>query len=311
MLKRICTLILSVAVALTAFCACGSEEKATISKEEKTTEATSQEAKDIGSGVSQSGVTEIKELKGEKSRINSYMDIINGGTYALTGTIKTRSMGLVSENPVKIYSLNNDKYYYNVATVAASSEYLITDSVAYVLNVKDKTYAKCESKTNDSIKAGINTYLPLLKTLTALDTYEVEYDGKNYVRERYEIKNNVGEEQTISYFFDGDTLEIIRYDSNILETVLQSDFKVSEFKNEVDESLFELPDGYKEISEAELEQNKNNTPSSDEYILALFDSLGVTDKQLEEMGYTKEQVLEMDEQERSVFLAKLFGENLE
>lgn len=86
---------------------------------------------------------------------------------------------------------------------------------------------------------------------------------------------------------------------------------MSEFKNEADESVFVIPDGYTEISETELEQNKNNTPSSDEYILALFDSLGVTDDDLEKMGYTKEQVLAMNEQERSVFLAQLFGENLE
>lgn len=311
MLKKICASVLSLTIALTVFCACGDENKATISKEEKTTESTAQTTEVKGSGILQSGVTEISELIGEKSRINSYMDIINGGTFTLTGTLKTRSMGLVSENPVKISSLDN-KYYYNVTTVAASSEYLITDSGSYVLNVNDKTYAKCESKTSDSIRAGINTYLPSLKTLKALDTYEVEYDGKSYIRERYEIKNNVGEEQTVSYFFDGDTLEIIRYDSNVLETVIQSDFKVSEFKNEADESVFVIPDGYKEISETELSQNKNNTPSSDEYILALFDSLGVTDKDLEKMGYTKEQVLEMNEQERSVFLAQLFGEeNLE
>lgn len=310
MLKKICALVLSLTIALTVFCACGDENKATISKEEKTTESTTQTTEVKGSGILQSGVTEISELTGEKSRINSYMDIINGGTFTLTGTLKTRSMGLVSENPVKISSLDN-KYYYNVTTVAASSEYLITDSGAYVLNVNDKTYAKCESKTSDSIRAGINTYLPSLKTLKALDTYEVEYDGESYIRERYEIKNNVGEEQTVSYFFDGDRLEIIRYDSNVLETVIQSDFKVSEFKNEADESVFVIPDGYKEISETELSQNKNNTPSSDEYILALFDSLGVTDKDLEKMGYTKEQVLEMNEQERSVFLAQLFGENLE
>ena len=310
MLKKICALVLSLTIALTVFCACGDENKATISKEEKTTESTTQTTEVKGSGILQSGVTEISELTGEKSRINSYMDIINGGTFTLTGTLKTRSMGLVSENPVKISSLDN-KYYYNVTTVAASSEYLITDSGSYVLNVNDKTYAKCESKTSDSIRAGINTYLPSLKTLKALDTYEVEYDGESYIRERYEIKNNVGEEQTVSYFFDGDTLEIIRYDSNVLETVIQSDFKVSEFKNEADESVFVIPDGYKEISETELSQNKNNTPSSDEYILALFDSLGVTDKDLEKMGYTKEQVLEMNEQERSVFLAQLFGENLE
>lgn len=310
MLKKICALVLSLTIALTVFCACGDENKATISKEEKTTESTAQTTEVKGSGILQSGVTEISELIGEKSRINSYMDIINGGTFTLTGTLKTRSMGLVSENPVKISSLDN-KYYYNVTTVAASSEYLITDSGSYVLNVNDKTYAKCESKTSDSIRAGINTYLPSLKTLKALDTYEVEYDGESYIRERYEIKNNVGEEQTVSYFFDGDRLEIIRYDSNVLETVIQSDFKVSEFKNEADESVFVIPDGYKEISETELSQNKNNTPSSDEYILALFDSLGVTDKDLEKMGYTKEQVLEMNEQERSVFLAQLFGENLE
>lgn len=310
MLKKICALVLSLTIALTVFCACGDENKATISKEEKTTESTAQTTEVKGSGILQSGVTEISELTGEKSRINSYMDIINGGTFTLTGTLKTRSMGLVSENPVKISSLDN-KYYYNVTTVAASSEYLITDSGSYVLNVNDKTYAKCESKTSDSIRAGINTYLPSLKTLKALDTYEVEYDGESYIRERYEIKNNVGEEQTVSYFFDGDRLEIIRYDSNVLETVIQSDFKVSEFKNEADESVFVIPDGYKEISETELSQNKNNTPSSDEYILALFDSLGVTDKDLEKMGYTKEQVLEMNEQERSVFLAQLFGENLE
>ncbi len=311
MLKKICASVLSLTIALTVFCACGDENKATISKEEKTTESTAQTTEVKGSGILQSGVTEISELTGEKSRINSYMDIINGGTFTLTGTLKTRSMGLVSENPVKISSLDN-KYYYNVTTVAASSEYLITDSGSYVLNVNDKTYAKCESKTSDSIRAGINTYLPSLKTLKALDTYEVEYDGESYIRERYEIKNNVGEEQTVSYFFDGETLEIIRYDSNVLETVIQSDFKVSEFKNEADESVFVIPDGYKEISETELSQNKNNTPSSDEYILALFDSLGVTEKDLEKMGYTKEQVLEMNEQERSVFLAQLFGEeNLE
>ncbi|MCD7772607.1 MAG: hypothetical protein LUH08_00925 [Ruminococcus sp.] len=311
MFKKLFAVVLSLVVVSSVFCACGDDNKATISKDDTSTDSTTQTTEAVESSLIQSGVTEISDLTGEKSKINSYMDIINGGTYTLSGTLTTHSMGLVSESPVKISSLDNDDFYYNVTTVAASSEYLVTDSVAYVLNVNDQTYALCESKTVDSIKAGVNTYLPSLKTLTYLDTYEVEYNDESYVRERYEVKNNVGEEQTVSYFFDGDELKIIRFDSNVLETIIQSDFTVLEFENEADESVFEIPDGYTEITETELEQNKNNTPSSDEYILALFESLGVTDEDLESMGYTKEEVLAMDEQERSVFLAELFGESFE
>lgn len=295
--------------AVFALCSCG-ERKATVTKEDKTTQTTTEPVV-IESKIAQQGVTEIKALKNDKSRISRYMDIVNSGTFTLSGTIISRSMGLVSENPVTISALDNENYHYDVITVAARQEYLISDGKAYVLNDVDKTYAQCESKTLESVKSGINTYLPSLTTLKYLDTYEVEYNGEEYVRERYILKNNVGEEQTVSYFFDGDTLKIIRHDSNILETVVQSDLSVLEFENTADEEEFEIPEDYKQITETELEQNKNNTASSDEYILALFDSLGVTDDDLEKMGYTKEEVLEMDEAQRSVFLAELFGENFD
>ncbi len=309
MKSRIICVVICLLVAAFGLCGC-EEKKATISKEEKVTQEAS-ESGVIESGIVQSGVTEKKALKNEKSRISRYMDIVNSGTFTLSGTVKNHSMGLISENPITISALDGEKYHYDVSTVATRQEYLITDGKAYVFNDSDKTYAECESKTLDSVKSGINTYLPSLTTLKHLDTYEVEYDGKSYVRERYELKNNVGEEQTVSYFFEGDTLKIIRHDSNILETILQSDLRVVEFENTADENEFEIPNDYKKITEIELEQNKNNTVSSDEYILALFDSLGVTDEDLNKMGYTKEQVLEMSESQRSVFLAELFGEDLE
>lgn len=309
MKRRIFSILACIMVISLALCGC-EDKKATISKEEKTTQAVTEPGV-IESGIVQSGVTEVKALDNEKSRISRYMDIVNGGTFTLSGTVKNHSMGLVSDNPITISALGGEKYHYDVFTVAARQEYLITDGKAYVLNDVDKTYAECESKTIESVKSGINTYLPSLTTLKYLDTYEVEYNGESYVRERYELKNNVGEEQTVSYFFDGDTLKIIRHDSNILETILESDLSVLEFVNTAEEYEFEIPKDYKKITETELEMNKNNTASSDEYILALFDSLGVTDEDLSKMGYTREQVLNMDEAQRSIFLAELFGEDFE
>lgn len=309
MMKKFLAAVLAITVSAVVFCGCNQNKKATISKDEQTTTQSSTESVDISSGIKQSGVKETKKLEGEKSRLNKFMDIVKSGTFTVKGTLKNKSMGLVTENPITIAAMNSTEYYYNAVTVAASQEYLIHDGETFVLNSADSTYADCESKTADSVKNGINTYLPSLTTLKYVDTYEVEYGKNSYVRERYELKNNVGEEQTVSYFFDGDELSIIRYDSNVLETVIQSDFHVLSFENTADDTLFKIPDGYEKISESQLEQNKNNTASSSEYILALFESLGITDEDLEKMGYTKEQVLEMTEQEQSVFLAELFGED--
>lgn len=306
-LKRFLSFAAAAAMCAAVMVGCGDSEKATITKDDSSSESASETA--VSSKIQQSGVTEVTELEGEKSRINSYMDIVNAGTFTLKGTLTNKSMGLVTENPLTISVLDSSSYYYNVITVAANQEYIISDGSVYVLNANDSTYAESETKTADSIKNGISTYLPSLTTLTYLDTYEVEYNDSDYIRERYELKNNVGEEQTVSYFFDGDELEIIRYDSNVLETVIQSDLSVSSFENTADEDVFKIPDGYEKITETELEQNKNNTASSSEYIAALLDSLGITDERLEEMGYTREQVLNLSEQEQTVFIAKLFGED--
>ena len=71
------------------------------------------------------------------------------------------------------------------------------------------------------------------------ETGEERVYGKNYIYEKY--TNNTDES---TYYFDGDDLVYIRYKSPE-KTVF---FKYNLTKDEVDSTLFEIPDDYLEIT---------------------------------------------------------------
>lgn len=255
-------------------------------------------------------ITELSVFDEKTSYIDKVEETISGGVYTIKGRLKSGTMGLITENPITISVKDEKNYYYSVETVSAYQEYLVSDSTAYILNTNDKLYAVSKEKTAENIKATINKYFPTKESLTYKDTYSVSYNNEKYIRERYEFNDSDGSKQTISYFFIDQELKMIQYANQVMEMKIDSYLNIEEISLTSDENYYNKIKNFKKVSEDELIDSLNNSDSSDEYVLGLLDSMGITDEDLEEMGYTKEDILNMDDNQLSIFLAGLYGEDI-
>ena len=86
--------------------------------------------------------------------------------------------------------------------------------------------------------------------------------------------------------------------------------QIDEISKDIDDSYYSKTKSYKKVREDTLINSMNESTSSDEYILGLLDSMGITDKELLKMGYTKEDILKMNDNQLSIFLAGLYGEDM-
>lgn len=255
-------------------------------------------------------ITELSVFDEKTNYIDNVDKIISGGAYTINGMLKSSTMGLITENPITISVKDKDNYYYSVKTVSSYQEYLVSDGTSYVLNSNDELYAVSKDKTAENIKSTINTYFPSKDSLVYKDTYSVSYNNQKYIRERYEIADSKGSSQTISYFFIDQELKMIQYVNQVMEMKIDSYLSVKEISLESDESYYNKIKDYKKISEDKLINSLNKSDSSDEYILGLLDSMGITDDDLAEMGYTKKDILNMNDNQLSIFLAGLYGEDV-
>lgn len=255
-------------------------------------------------------ITELSVFDEKTSYIDKVEEIISGGVYTIKGRLKSGTMGLITENPITISVKDENNYYYSVETVSSYQEYLVSDSTAYILNTNDKLYAVSKEKTAENIKATINTYFPSKDSLKYKDTYSVSYNNEKYIRERYEFNDSDGSKQTISYFFLDQDLKMIQYANQVMEMKIDSYLNIEEIALTSDDDYYNKIKSFKKVSEDELNDSLNNSDSSEEYVLGLLDSMGITDKDLEKMGYTKEDILNMDDNQLSIFLAGLYGEDV-
>lgn len=255
-------------------------------------------------------ITELSVFDEKTSYIDKVEEIISDGVYTIKGRLKSGTMGLITENPITISVKDEKNYYYLVETVSAYQEYLVSDGTAYILNTNDKLFAVSKEKTADNIKATINTFFPSKSSLKYKDTYSVSYNNEKYIRERYEFNDSDGTKQTVSYFFINQELKMIQYVNQVMEMKIDSYLKIEEISKTYDTEYNKKLKNFKKVSEEELNNSLNNSDSSDEYVLGLLDSMGITDEDLEKMGYSKADILNMNDNQLSIFLAGLYGEDV-
>ncbi len=255
-------------------------------------------------------ITELSVFDEKTNYIDKVEEIISGGVYTVKGRLKSGAMGLITENPITISVKDENNYYYSVETVSAYQEYLVSDGKAYILNSSDEIYAVSKEKTAENIKATIDNYFPSKSSLKYKDTYSVSYNNENYIRERYEVTDSSGSKQTVAYFFLNQEPKIIQYVNQVMEMTIDSYLSIEEITLTSDDNYYKKIKKFKKVSEDDLINSLNNADSSDEYVLGLLDSMGITDEDLAEMGYTKEDILNMDDNQLSIFLAGLYGEDV-
>lgn len=256
-------------------------------------------------------ITELSIFDEQTSYIDSVEEIISGKVYTIKGMLKSSTMGIITNNPITISVKDENNFYYCVQTVSSYQEYLVSDGTAYILNSNKEQYAVLKDKTAESIKATIDTYFPPKDLLKYVDTYSVSYNNENYIRERYEFKDSSYSDQTVSYFFMDQELKMIEYVHQVMEMKIDSFLSIEEISLESDDSYYNKINEFKEVSEDELNDSLNDSVSSDEYILGLLDSMGITDEDLNAMGYTRDDILNMNDNQLSIFLAGLYGEDVQ
>ena len=103
---------------------------------------------------------------------------------------------------------------------------------------------------------------------------------------------------------------MIQYVNQVMEMKIDSYLKIEEISKTYDTEYNKKLKNFKKVSEEELNNSLNNSDSSDEYVLGLLDSMGITDEDLEKMGYSKADILNMNDNQLSIFLAGLYGEDV-
>lgn len=136
-----------------------------------------------------------------------------------------------------IIARSDDEYYYEIN---GSTQMIVIqkDGYMYTLDPQMKNYNKVENPIEDYAYGVLPSDMVTLRT-AGYETGEEKVYGKNYIYEKY---TNNNDEST--YYFDGDDLVYIRYKSPE-RTVF---FKYNLTKDEVNSTLFEIPDDYLEIT---------------------------------------------------------------
>lgn len=234
--------------------------------------------------------------------------IITGGKYTLKGSIRSTTLGIATENPVAITVKDTSNYYYSFNTISSEQNYLVKDNKPYILDIAEKKYVVSEEKTADSIKKSIDELLPTKESLKYKDTFKVSYNENTYVRERYTYKDK--DDSTISFFYNDSDLKIIEYKNQVMEMSVDSFLTVESITDTVDETYFDKLKEYQKITSEEMNDLQNGASSSEETITSMLNSMGITDEKLADMGYTKEDILNMDKNQLSVFFAGIYGEDI-
>lgn len=300
MKKSLLLILTSLCMMTTLLCACTESNKTDTSSASDSATISKDSTK----------ITELSVFDEKTNYIDKVEEITSGGIYTIKGRLKSGTMGLITENPITISVKDKNNYYYSVETVSAYQEYLVSNGTSYILNAKDKLYAVSKEKTAENIKATINTYFPSKEALKYKDTYSVSYNNEKYIRERYEFNDSDGTKQTISYFFINQELKMIQYANQVMEMKIDSYLKIEDISLTSNDEYYNKIKNFKKVSEDELNDSLNNSDSSDEYVLGLLDSMGITDEDLEKMGYSKSDILNMDDNQLSIFLAGLYGEDM-
>ena len=167
-----------------------------------------------------------------------YEDLSKEQSFSFTTTI--------DENNKEIYAKNNNTAYTDTIYDGEESKFIIRDGNSYLLRDSDKIYY-----TYQNNEVNLNKVLEQLNEIkdTELIEGKEEIDGKNYNYEEYTgitnfaIKltdDNNSEDVKTRFYFDGNDLVYIK-------TIIGNNQELLsvEISNDVDSSLFEIPEDYR------------------------------------------------------------------
>ena len=167
-----------------------------------------------------------------------YNELSNEQSFSFTTTI--------DENNKEIYAKNNNTAYTDTIYDGEESKFIIRDGNSYLLRDSDKIYYTYQNNEVD-----LNKVLEQLNEIKDSELAEgkEEIEGKNYDYEEYSgitnfaIKltdDNNSEDVKTRFYFDGNDLVYIK-------TIIGNNQELLsvEISNDVDSSLFEIPEDYR------------------------------------------------------------------
>lgn len=134
-----------------------------------------------------------------------------------------------------IMARDGDKYYYEI-NGSSKMKVIQKDGYMYTVDPQMQNYIKVESPLVDYSFGVLPNDMTTLK-VSGYETGEEKVYGKKYIYEKY-----TGDTDESTYYFDGDDLVYVKYtgaEKNVF-------FKFNLMKSKVDDSLFEVPEGYLE-----------------------------------------------------------------
>ena len=170
--------------------------------------------------------------------VKLYNELSNEQSFSFTTTI--------DENNKEIYAKNNNTAYTDTIYDGEESKFIIRDGNSYLLRDSDKIYYTYQNNEVD-----LNKVLEQLNEIKDSELAEgkEEIEGKNYDYEEYSgitnfaIKltdDNNSEDVKTRFYFDGNELVYIK-------TIIGNNQELLsvEISNDVDSSLFKIPEDYR------------------------------------------------------------------
>lgn len=177
----------------------------------------------------------------------NYRDIIVSGNFYVEMSMKTNVEGMGMSTNVA-YAMSGSKMYskmnINMGPINVTLECILKDEKAYTVYPKKKIYMEAEADGMIDME-DINTSLGSSDAVYQ-KTSVVTSNGTTYICEEYLVEDVV-----YKYYFDKNTevLKKIEYEAGDGTTIVMDIVKLT--KNPAS-SLFEIPSGYKKVSEDEF-----------------------------------------------------------
>lgn len=184
-------------------------------------------------GCSANKVEKVKKSNGD-SKTYKFFQKLNTENYYMT--FYDRNSSKNDDTKITI-AKSKDKYYYEID---GSSKAIIIQKDGYKYNVDydNQTYSKLKSEITDYSLGIIPQNIDKLKT-EGYEKGKQKIYGTEYEYEKYKLVAG-----TSLYYYRGNKLIYIEY-QNAQRTVM---LKFDLFKNDFDENIFEIYDGFTEIA---------------------------------------------------------------
>lgn len=193
-------------------------------------------------------VTTDKSGKPVNSLLDSAVgDILKGNEYSMKFTMQAELEGETQTMPVSIY-VSGDKKYVETKMYELMKISFLSDGTDFYLIIPlmsgyIKMPADQSGEYNDMFNLG-DMGIADTSDMNYIGTTKVSYKGTEYICETYEIDGIT----TKYYFSDGKLKRIENIDTDGTSSTMEN----IEISSKVDDSVFNIPKNYREISEDDL-----------------------------------------------------------